>query len=192
MIRIYNHIRGGLIRLLEWTLIAVVAVITLDVLWGVISRSLGNLVAHVNATGNYAWLRPIIPWLPEGQAMYSEELARMLLIWITMLGGALAFAKKAHLGVDFFVGKMRPDARKTLAILVQCITVAFAVVVMIIGGFAYAQSQWTQQLPTMPWLTKGVVYAVIPVAGFFILLFALEQLIAVIRTPAQTDETQIN
>jgi hypothetical protein len=94
MIRAYQQVREGLIRLLEWTLIAVVIVITLNVLWGVISRSLGNLVARVNA-GDFAWLRPIIPWLPEGQAMYTDELARMLLVWITMLGGALAFAKKA-------------------------------------------------------------------------------------------------
>jgi len=185
--RAYQQIRGGLIRLLEWLLIAVVIVITLDVLWGVTSRSLGNLVTYVNKTGNFAWLRPIIPWLPEGQAMYTDELARMLLIWITMLGGALAFAKKAHLGVDFFVGKMRPDARKTLAIVVQCITIAFAVAAMMIGGFMLAQDQWAQKLPTMPWLTKGMIYSVIPASGFFILMFSIEQLVAVIRPPAEKE-----
>jgi len=91
---------------------------------------------------------------------------------------------KAHLGVDYFVNKLHPDARKALAITVQGITAALAVIVFIIGGTALAQGQWTQQLPTMPWLTKGAVYAVIPIAGFFILMFSVENLISVIRTPA--------
>jgi len=156
----YRLVRGGLIRLLEWALVVMVITITLDVLWGIVSRTL---------------------W---GQAVYTDELARVLLVWISMLGGALAFARKAHLGVDYFVNKMHPDARKTLAVIVQCVTIAFAVVALMIGGFALAQGQWTQKLPTMPWLTKGNVYAAVPIAGFFILMFSLENLVSIIRTPA--------
>jgi len=183
--RAYQQIRGGLIRLLEITLIAMVVVITFNVLWGVTTRSLGELAKYLVATADgRTWMLTVSGWLPHGQAVYTDELARLLLVWISMLGGALAFAKKAHLGVDYFVNKMHPDARKTLAILVQCVTVAFAVLVMIKGGFAAAQAQWAQKLPTMPWLTKGAVYASIPIAGFFILMFSLEHLVAVIRTPA--------
>ena len=189
--RAYQQVRGGLILLLEWVLIAMVVVITLDVLWGVLSRALGSMASSMNAQADgRAWMLAASAWLPSGQAIYTDELARVLLVWISMLGGALAFARKAHLGVDFFVGKMHPDARKLLAIIVQCVTVAFAVSVMIIGGAVLAQGQWEQQLPTMPWLTKGIVYAVIPVAGFFILMFSLENLVSVIRTPADSVDAQ--
>ncbi|MCL1920530.1 MAG: TRAP transporter small permease [Kiritimatiellaeota bacterium] len=158
---VYRLVRGGAIRLLEWALVAMVVAITLNVLWGIVTRTF---------------------W---GQAIYTDELARVLLVWISMLGGALAFERKAHLGVDFFVSKMHPDARKALAILVQCVTAVFAAVVLVVGGTALAQGQWAQRLPTMPWLTKGGVYAAIPIAGFFILLFSLENLAAIIRTPAE-------
>jgi len=181
MMRAYQLLRGGLIRLLEWTLVVMVVVITFDVLWGVWTRNAADIAAAITT---YTGL--VIPsgLVPQGQAPYTDELARVLLVWISMLGGALAFARKAHLGVDFFVNKMHPDARKALAILVQGVTVSLAVIVFIIGGTALAQGQWTQKLPTMPWLTKGAVYAVIPVAGIFILMFSLENLVAVIRTPA--------
>ena len=187
---VYQAIRRGLIRLLEWTLIAMVIVITFNVLWGVTSRTLGTLAAYLNQDGHAAWMLAVSRMLPSGQAHYTDELARVLLVWISMLGGALAFGTKAHLGVDFFVNKMHPDARKALAILVQCITVMLAVVVFIIGGTVLAQGQWTQQLPTMPWLTKGIVYTAIPVAGFFILLFSLENLVSVIRTPTDKGGAQ--
>jgi TRAP-type C4-dicarboxylate transport system permease small subunit len=36
----------------------------------------------------------------------------------------------------------------------------------------------------MPWMTKGAVYSAIPIAGLFVLLFSIENLILIIRTPA--------
>ena len=181
----YRLVRGGLIRLLEWALVVMVITITLNVLWGVTSRSLGELAKYLASEADgRTWIFAAGGWLPKGQAVYTDELARVLLVWISMLGGALAFARKAHLGVDYFVSKMHPDARKTLAVVVQCVTIAFAVVALMIGGFALAQGQWTQKLPTMPWLTKGMVYAAVPIAGFFILMFSLENLVSIIRTPA--------
>ena len=179
--RAYQLMRDSLIRLLEWVLIAMVLLLTFDVLWGVWTRNAGTLAGWV-ATHTGLVVPQVM--VPQGQAPYTDELARVLLVSITMLGGALAFARNAHLGVDFFVKKLHPDAQKTLAILVQCITVVFSVLVFIIGGWALAQGQWAQQLPTMPWLTKGALYAVIPVSGCFILMFSLERLVAVIRTPA--------
>jgi len=161
MIHVYRRLRDGLTRVLEWLVIVMVMLITLDVLWGIATRTFG------------------------AQAVYTDELARMLLVWITMLGGALAFARKAHLGVDFFVGKMHPAARKTLAVIVQGVIITLAVVVFIAGGVVLARAQWTQALPTMPWITKGIVYSAIPVSGLFILLFSLENLMSIIRTPAE-------
>ncbi|MHC5158432.1 MAG: TRAP transporter small permease, partial [Planctomycetota bacterium] len=65
MIDMLKKGRIALCRLLEAALILAVAVLVLDVLWGVFTR--------------YA--------LSE-QAKWSEELARFLLVWISLLGGA--------------------------------------------------------------------------------------------------------
>lgn len=157
----WTIVRRGFLRSLEILLTLMVAVLTLTVLWGVFTRF---VLGH--------------------QAEYTDELARVLLIWVSMVGGALAFGEKAHLGVDYFVNKIDPEARKTLAIFVQVIILLLAVIVFVIGGWTMAMGQMGQQMPTMPWMTRGMVYLSIPLGGIFIMLFAVENMVSLIQTPA--------
>ena len=152
--------RKGFIKTLEVLVITIVVALTLTVLLGVFTR-----------------------FVMGRQAEFTDELARVLLIWVSMLGAALAFGEKAHLGVDFFVGKLDPGARKTLGVLVQTIIAILAITVFIHGGWALALSQMEQRLPTMP-ISRGMVYLSIPLGGVLILLFAIENLIGIIKTPA--------
>ena len=156
-----QNTRHGLVRALEVLIIAMVALLTLSVLWGVFTR-----------------------FVMGRQAEYTDELARLLLVWVSMIGAALAFGEKAHLGVDFFVNHLHPEARKTLSVAVQVIIVALAFTVFIAGGWSLAMAQMGQELPTLRPLTRGMVYLSLPVAGGFIALFALENLVAILRTPA--------
>ena len=160
--KMWQTVRRGFIRSVEVLLIVLVAVMTLTVLWGVFTRfCLGR------------------------QAAYTDELARVLLVWISMIGAALAFGQKAHLGVDYVVSKLHPEARKTLSVIVQLVILSLALIVFVIGGWALSTGQMGQPLPTMPWLTRGMVYISMPVGGVLIVLFALENMIGIIRTPAE-------
>ena len=156
-----QNMRQGLVRALEVLVMSMVALLTLTVLWGVFTRF---VIGH--------------------QAQYTDELARLLLVWVSMIGAALAFGEKAHLGVDFFVNHLHPEARKTLSVAVQVIIVALALTVFITGGWSLAMAQMGQELPTLRPLTRGMVYLSLPVAGGFIALFALENLVAILKTPA--------
>lgn len=174
-----GRVRNGLVKLLQWMVIAMVAMLVLDVVWGVFTRFvMGSQLAHRLLQGK-------VPdgWL--GQAPYTDELACVLLVWISMIGGALAFGEKMHLGVDFFVGLMHPASRRTLAMVVQVVTIALAVVVFVAGGWNLAMSQMTQELPTMRWLSRGQVYLVLPIAGVFIVMFAVEALVEIWRKPPE-------
>lgn len=162
MLDLLQKIKMGFIKSLEVLLMVMVAVLTLTVLWGVFTRfCLGS------------------------QAAYTDELARVLLVWVSMVGAALAFGVKAHLGVDFFVNMLHPEARKTLSMLVQVVTAALAGVVFVIGGWGLAMSQMGQQLPTLP-ISRGLVYISIPLGGVLICLFAVENLVEIFKTPAES------
>ena len=69
-----------LLKILNICLASAVALLTLDVLLGVGSR--------------YLW---------GAQIKWTEELATVLLIWVSFLGTAAAFEAKAHLGIDLLV-----------------------------------------------------------------------------------------
>ncbi len=176
--------RHALVRGLEALIIAIVVLLTLDVLWGIVTRVLANpgVLDCVRSAFGEGWL---FRELKTGQAPYTDEVARILLVWLSMFGGALAFGAKAHLGVDFFVGLMQPQARKGLALFVQGLVFFMAVAVFIVGGITVAHGQITQDLTTVPFLTRGMVYASMPISGFFICLFSIESIIEILRTPAE-------
>ena len=157
-----RKIRIVLCRLLEFTLIIAVAILTLDVLWGVTTRHLLG-----------------------GQAKWTEELARFLLIWVSMLGSAVAFGEKAHLGVDYFVGLMDPAARKIMEIFSYLVVLLFTMFVFIKGGHTLVSNNLSQLTPALQ-MKMGYVYAAVPVAGIFITIFTLEQLLECILTSPES------
>jgi len=72
--------RVALCRLLEVALILAVLVLVLDVLWGVLTRWSGSFVVWLSEEkGVEAWA-----FLPRGQNQLTEEIARFLLIWISL------------------------------------------------------------------------------------------------------------
>lgn len=159
--------RHAIVKLFEVILIVLVAVLTLVVLWGVFTRYTTRVL-------------PVIG----GQAEYTEELARLLLIWVSTFGAALAFERKAHLGVDFFVDKLHPEAARVVAVIVQLLVIAMALIVFIIGGGKLAAAQMGQKLATMSFMNRGIVYLAFPISGIFIALFSLENMLDLIKKPA--------
>jgi TRAP-type C4-dicarboxylate transport system permease small subunit len=162
-----------LCRLLEIAVILAVAVLVLDVLWGVTTRWSGNLVSWMTKNGYQPW-----DFLPDGQAKWSEELARFMLIWVSLLGGAAAFGEKAHLGVDYFVDKLEPAARKFVTVFGHLVVLAFAIIIFVYGGIKVIDNALSmEQMTPALGFKMGHVYLALPISGFFIILFAVEQLL---------------
>lgn len=174
--------KKGMTLALNWGLIIAVFLLVASVVWGVMTRSVGTLIVSIsNNTGWEPWV-----WLPTGQAEWTEELARYLLIWVSLLGGAVAFGIKGHLGVDYFVAKFDPEARKLMAVFVHLVVLFFAGTIFLYGGWrvvadSLAMKQTTQTLGP---LMKGHVYLALPIAGVFMLLYTIENLIETLATPA--------
>jgi TRAP-type C4-dicarboxylate transport system permease small subunit len=161
---------------LNWVLILAVFLLVASVVWGVLTRSIGTLLVSINEqTGWMPW-----SWLPAGQAEWTEELARYLLIWVSLLGGAVAFGTKGHLGVDYFVGKFHPEVQKLMAIFVHGVVLFFAGSVFLYGGWKVAAGAMTQTTQTLAPLMKGHIYLVLPLAGVFMVIYTIENLIETI------------
>lgn len=147
-------LKQSLVRMLEFLLIAAVTVLVLDVLWGVISR-----------------------YLLGEQGSWTEELARVLLIWVSLLGGALAYSAKVHLGLDLFVSSMDRDTRKKVMIVTDIIIMLFAIFVLIIGGGSLVKETLRlEQMMMALGIAKGYVYLAVPISGLFFLIFSIESL----------------
>jgi TRAP-type C4-dicarboxylate transport system permease small subunit len=146
--------RRLLTQALEGVIILAMAVLTLDVLWGVVSR--------------YVLVSP---------SRWTEELATALLVWVSLLGAAAAFGEKAHLGVDALVQKLHPDVQALLDVIVNLVTIAFAGAVMVFGGYVLVTKTLASgQVTPALGMKAGWIYCAVPLSGLFIILFALENI----------------
>jgi len=156
---VLGRVTRTLVKPLEWALIFGMAVLVLDVLWGVFSR-----------------------YVLQSQSSWTEELAIYLLTWISLLGAALVYGEKGHLGVDYFVKKMDPSAQRLAAAVVALVALAFSLYAMVYGGWELASRAWIDDdvSPANRW-PMGVVYLSVPISGVFFSLFALEHFVKVCR-----------
>jgi len=182
-------LKKRLTNALNILLIVTVGLLVFTVVWGVITRTLGTLFAWMSHT--YSWTP--WSWLPTGQANWTEELARFLLIWISLIGGAVAFGTKGHLGVDFFVGKFHPDTRKLLAVVSHIIVLFFAAAIFVFGGsrIVHDSLAMQQMTPALDW-KMGYVYLALPVAGIFMIIFTIENMVETILMPADNRQEEDN
>jgi TRAP-type C4-dicarboxylate transport system permease small subunit len=162
MLNALIQFKKGLVKALEGLLILAVTLLVFDVVWGVFSR-----------------------YVMGEQTKWTEELARFLLVWVSLLGGAVAFGTKGHLGVDFFVGKFDPQVRKIMEVFSHLVVLFFAVSIFLLGGgrVVYDALALEQMTPALGW-KMGHVYLALPIAGFFMMLFTIENLIETLATPA--------
>jgi TRAP-type C4-dicarboxylate transport system permease small subunit len=159
MIKALMRIKVRLVRLLEWVVILLMGGLVLDVLWQVLSRALSR----------YGLGQP---------SAWTDELATLLIIWVALLGSSVAFIKRSHLGVDYFVGKLPERGRRLSEIVVYTLIALFAVSVLLLGGLRLVWlTLLTQQVSPALGVKMGYVYLALPVSGTFILVFAVETVV---------------
>jgi len=147
------------VRVLEFAVIAIVVATTLAVLWGVFTRFVMQDPSH-----------------------WTKEASEVLLIWMALLGTAVASERREHLGVDYFAGLMHDDARRLNAVMAELVVLAFAAAAMVYGGCLLVGETLAsgQVLPAMGVL-KGYVYLAVPISGAFLVLFSVERIVELWR-----------
>jgi len=150
-----NKLKTGLDKSLEFITAVSMAALVVDVTWQVITRFILN-----------------------DPSSWTEEVATYLMIWVGLLGSAVALNRRAHLGIDYFVGKL--DFKKRLiteSIVVICVAV-FSITVLIIGGYQLVKETFELgQTAPATGVKLGYVYIAVPVAGLFLTFYSIEFLI---------------
>ncbi len=146
-----TKIKKLLDKSLEVLVIVVVAFLVVDVLWQVFTR-----------------------YVLGDPSSWTEELATFLLIWVALLGAAVALGRGAHLGIDYFVSKLPDRSRIKIEFFVFTCMALFSLLVMVIGGASLvARTFYLQQISPALHLEMGYVYLAVPISGAFLVLYSL-------------------
>lgn len=109
---------------------------------------------------------------------WSEELARIFMIWMTFLGSALLLRYKRSIQLDFFVNKVLTGPRATAAVwLLNVVVTLFFSLFMVYWGWRLIQFGMLTRTDTIRLPLYSVTLS-IPVGGFFMFVFLIEQIIA--------------
>lgn len=146
-----EQFKRNAVRLLNLCLTILVSALVLDVLLGVASR--------------YLW---------GAQIKWTEELATVLLIWVSFFGIASAFEARAHLGIDIVVERFSGGMKTKMSFFIHLVTLFFVLIVFEFGGIKLvmqAVRHWNV-LPALQ-VSDVVQFLPLPLSGLFILLFEL-------------------
>jgi TRAP-type C4-dicarboxylate transport system permease small subunit len=150
------------LNLVEKTLTAAVAclliIVAIMVCWSVFAR-------YVLKTGTY--------WI--------EEFSTTAMMWIGLLGAAACVWPGSHMSLELVVKRLPAKARRVVEVMIELIVAAFAIF-LLAKGVVMTESFMTSRMTSLPF-PIGVSYLALPVAGGFMILFALVRAVLKIMAP---------
>jgi TRAP-type transport system small permease protein len=105
----------------------------------------------------------IFRYLLDSPLVWSEELVRYLLVWVSMMGAAGALRIGSHFSLTTFVAHLRFGIAAAVSLLVD-IAVAIFAAVMLVQGVHMTISGFSEQAVSFP-LSMGWFYLAVPVGG---------------------------
>ncbi|MFA1822770.1 TRAP transporter small permease [Virgibacillus oceani] len=115
----------------------------------------------------------------------GEELARLLIVWLTFLGSSLAIHEKMHLAVNFFVKRAKEKSQKVIYFTVNVLMIIFFGII-VIYGFSLTMGAMSTTSSTLQ-MPMGLFYLPIPLSGLFSIYFIMTSMFS---TPAE-EETAV-
>lgn len=126
------------------------------------------LVVSFTVLGRY------VPFIPD--PTWTEEITLTLMSYMAVLSAALAIRRGAHIRMTSFDRYLPKIVINVLDVLAD-IGVMILAVIMLVVGWQYATGIGAKGFyPSLPWLSKQVMYMPIPIAGIAMIVFEAEAL----------------
>ena len=144
-------LRQHIDKQLENFLSLLLALMVLNVLWQIASR-----------------------YIIDDPSIFTDELARYLLIWVGLIGAAYATGKQGHVAIDILKQKLNERQQTIQTRVVRTLILLFSIAVLIIGGirmvilsFELGQTSSAMHLPI------GYVYLALPITGILVCYYTI-------------------
>lgn len=108
----------------------------------------------------------------EHSLSWSEETARFLFMWLTMLGAAYAFKLKSHFALEFLTKRFNEQWKKILNTSIAIVLTVFFVF-FIWKGFYLIFTVAIDQVAPATQISVAIPYLSGPVGGIFMLYYIL-------------------
>lgn len=155
-----EHFRGRYGLLLEWVVMFLVVALAVEVTLGIVFRMSGHSL------------------------VWYDEVASVLLAWLTFYGSALASVKRGHIGCPEVVDQLPVAAKRAVGIFGQILVILFFALLGWVGLMIMPVLQGDAMV-SLPWVPMNFVQSVIPISSALILVAEVMFLIDLINPPPQ-------
>lgn len=138
-------LRSGFERLLEWIVMLLMVSMALVVVVAVIYRKAGDSL------------------------VWYDEVASIMLAWLTYYAAALAALKRAHLGFSGFVDSLRPSFRIPLLVVAEIFVFAFFILLAWVGYEVLLVLEG-DNLVSLPEISTQFTQSVIPIGAILFVI----------------------
>jgi TRAP-type C4-dicarboxylate transport system permease small subunit len=119
------------------------------------------LMAAFSAMGIALLSQVFFRYILNAPLIWSEELARYLLVWVTFLGINYGVRHRAHIEMEYFFTKFPRLLQRVIPIITQAFTVG-CLLVFLPGAVRFVAAQRGIESSAMQ-VNMGLVYAVLPI-----------------------------
>ncbi len=158
-----RRFRQGLQRALEFAVLGLTTALAVVVVLGVVFRKLGAAL------------------------VWYDEVASILLAWLTFYGAALAALHRAHIGFPKLVDGLGPAYRRPLILLGEAFVLAFFLVTAWAGWRVFG-ILGGETLVSLPWVPQRLTQSVIPIGAVLFIIAELGSVPDVWAGPASHDD----
>ncbi len=133
---------------LEWVVIALMVALAVEVTVGVVFRTIGESL------------------------VWYDEVASILLAWLTFYGSAYAAARRGHISCPELVALMPPGPRLAVTIAVEALVIGFFALLGVVG-WQVLDVLATDTLVSLPEVPVSLVQSVVPISAALIIVAEL-------------------
>ena len=133
---------------LEWIVIALMVALAVEVTVGVVFRTIGESL------------------------VWYDEVASILLAWLTFYGSAYAAARRGHISCPELVALMPPGPRLAVTMAVEALVIGFFALLGVIG-WQVLDVLTTDTLVSLPEVPVSLVQSVVPISAALIIVAEL-------------------
>ena len=136
------------------------------------------LIAIVAVMTGVVFLQVLYRYVFSQPLQWSEELARYLFVWLSIIGAALALQKKGHFGLDLFYKMLSTRLQRFIKFAVVLL-MGIVIFVILFHGIILVQKTALQESPAMG-ISMAWAYASLPVGGA---LMAIHLIVLSLKEP---------
>ncbi|UTV30915.1 TRAP transporter small permease [Photobacterium atrarenae] len=117
-------------------------------------------------------------WLFNAPSLWSEELARVLFMYMSLIGCAIAIKRNSHVNITYFSDKLPEKLRLILALALET-AVLISIFAIIYLGYQHVQRNAFFELITLGVSSQWMNYS-LPLGGLFMVFRQLQKMLALV------------